>query len=160
MRNIFIFVDNGSALTNFYQGEGTSDNNQVKVYGGFFTYDTQRLACKAIDPDTSLSTYSALLETNKYKPLYHNGRGISTTWVNSRAYSDVHADVGAAVGASQVQVAFTGALPTQNCPVGWDIFIPNRDRIQTNIGLGEWKIRVQLTCNSVIQAIQKKPLDF
>lgn len=159
-RNMFIFCDNGSSLANFYQGEGNPTTNSVKIFIGFFNQNDQFSVCNSTDVDVSASTFASIMEANVYKPLLWNGKPASTLWMNSNAYKDVHTLTTGAIGTSMLNTVFAGTFPTHDNPFGFDIMIPDRDRIQQNTGLGEWKIRVQFVINTCVQVQSKKPLDF
>lgn len=159
-RNLFVKVDNGSTLANFYQGQAQDETNIIQLFSAFFTYQTQYTTCVATDPDTSTTTLSSLMETNKYKKISLKGKANNGIWYNTRSYIGTHNDVGLTVGTTTLDTAFAGSMPLSSLPYGADIMIVNRDCIQTNTGAGEWKFRFQIVTNSTISVRNKKPLDY
>lgn len=158
-RNFYKTTNAGVALTNILWAP-TGGQEQLTMYGGFFKNGVQKSAVLNVDPDTSASACSSLLETNCYKALSVNKRPIYFKWYNSKAYSGVYTNIPIVTIGSLISDIFPGSMPDNNSPHGIDIMITNRDRLQANTTTEEAKIRIQVCSYAVLAVKAKKVVDY
>lgn len=157
-RNLYRFTNNGSTLANhFWQALNTEE---AQIFGGFFRFPQQQDDCVAIDPDTSATFFSSILETNCYKRLRMNGSPIYWKWYNATAYKGEYTQFSSATITTPLSTAFNGSLPAINQPHGIDIMLTDRDRIPNTTTTEEPKIKVQIVTYCVINLRCKKPVDY
>lgn len=160
LRNMWTLTDFGSTLANIHVQDAVPNNRVLPVFLGYFRHPTQYTTCTGTDPDTSVTTLSSLLETNRYKVLPWSGKGITTAWYNTRSYLGTPTDIGTPTGSTQIDTAFAGSIPTYDTLIAADIMIPERNRIHLSSGTGEFIFKLQVCGSAVIQLTGKKPLDF
>lgn len=158
-RNIYKTCNGTGASAIFWNN--ASNDEMINLYGGFFKLATQQSAAINVDPDSSASNFSGLLETNVYKQIKLTRKPVYWKWYNCLAYSGLFCDtsLGATIGTS-IATAFNQSLPDNNQPHGIDIMITNRDRLQPGTTVEEAKIRVQICVYGVVGVKTKKVTDY
>lgn len=157
-RNFYRFTNNASTLANhFWQPMNTEE---AQLYCGFFRDGVQQTDCANIDPDTSGTYFSSIIETNCYKRLHMTGAPVIWKWYNSRAYQGVYSPIGTTSATTALTTAFAGSMPSMNEPHGLDIMLVDRDRIPNTTGTEEPKLRFQVCVYAVISVRTRKPTDY
>jgi len=159
-KSFYKYSDAGGPLTNFYWTAAGGQDRNSGIYAGFFKYPTQQNDCAAIDPDTSATTFSSLLETNCYKEIPLTKKPVYFKWYNAKAYQGLFTNIPAIGVGTLLQTAFAGSMPDNNQPHGWDLMVTNRDRLAGTTTTNEAKMRFQVCVYGVVGVKCKKPVDY